>query len=146
MANVIFKGTVETKDGLTIECNARDFKFTLDEPQELGGNNQGMNPVEALLNALGACKAIVARSFAPSKGVKFDNLKIELEGTLDPAGFTGQDPNAKIGLSKIHTRYIFESDESDEKLREFVEFMEHTCPVMDTIVNIPEFTDEIIKK
>ena len=146
MANVIFKGTVETKNGLTVDCNAREFSFTLDEPNELGGNNQGMNPVEALLNSLGACKAIVAKSFAPMKGVKFNSLKIELEGTLDPDGFTGKNPDAKIGLSKIHTKYTFDSDETEEKLREFVDFMEHTCPVMDTIVNAPEFTDEIIKK
>lgn len=146
MADVIFKGIVETKDGLTMSCNAREFNITMDEPQDLGGNNLGMNPIEALLNALGACKAIVARSFSPVKGVKFDNLTIELEGTLDPAGFTGQDPNAKIGLSKIHTRYIFDSDEPEEKLRDFVNFMETTCPVMDTIVNNPEFTDEIITK
>lgn len=145
MADVVFKGTVVAKEGLTMECNSRDFKFFLDEPKELGGNNKGMNPVEAMLNALGACKAIVARCFAQAKGIKFSELKIELEGTLDPAGFMGKDPNAKIGLSKIHTKYYFKSEESDEKLAEFVEFMEHTCPVMDTIVNNPEFTDEIIK-
>lgn len=145
MANVEFKGTVEAKDGLTMSCTSREFTINMDEPREMGGNNTGMNPVEALLNAIGACKAIVARCYGEAKGVKFTNLKIELTGTLDPAGFMGQDPNAKIGLSKVHTKYYFESEESEEKLAEFVEFMEHTCPVMDTIINNPEFTGEVIK-
>lgn len=146
MAEVIFSAAVEAKEGLTMECKSREFGFTLDEPEEMGGNNKGMNPVEALLNSLGACKAIVARSFAEMQGIKFDNLRIELDGTLDPEGFMGVNPQAKIGLSKIHTKYIFETDEDEAKIKEFVEFMEKTCPVMDTIVNNPEFTDVIVIK
>ena len=102
-----------------------------------------MNPVEALLSALGACKAIVARSFAQAKGFNFTDLKIELTGVLDPDGFMGLNPEAKIGFSEIHTAYYFATEESDEKVREFVNFMEHTCPVMDTICNTPKFSDEI---
>lgn len=145
MSNVKFAACVTAKEGLTMECESRDFKFFLDEPASLGGNNKGMNPVEALLNALGACKAIVARCFAEARGIKFTNLKIELEGTLDPDGFQGNNPDAKIGLSEIHTKYYFESENTDAELAEFVKFMEKTCPVMDTIVNAPKFSDEIIR-
>ena len=145
MSNVKFKATVEAKDGLTMECASRDFKFTLDEPASLGGNNKGMNPVEALLNALGACKAIVARCFAEARGINIKDLRIELEGTLDPDGFQGNNPEAKIGLSAIHTKYYFDSDNTDEELKDFVEFMGKTCPVMDTIVNAPAFSEEIIR-
>ena len=145
MAKTVFSACVTAKEGLTMECQSREFKYYLDEPAVLGGNNKGMNPIESLLNALGACKAIVARCFAQARGVEFSELKIELDGTLDPDGFMGANPDAKIGLSEIHTKYYFKSNESDEKLREFVEFMEHTCPVMDTIVNNPKFSDEIIR-
>ena len=146
MAKTQFKAVVTAKNGLTMECESRNFKFNLDEPPMLGGNDAGMNPVEALLNALGACKAIVARSFAQMKGVEFSGLRIELEGTLDPDGFMGMNPDAKIGLSEIHAKYYFKSNESQEKLEDFVKFMEKTCPVMDTIVNAPKFVDEVIKE
>ena len=145
MANTIFSAKVTAKTGLTMECNSREFTVAMDEPAVLGGNNTGMNPIEALLNALGACKAIVARSFAQMKGFNFTELRIELDGTLDPDGFMGMNPEAKIGLSHIHTRYYFKTEESDAKIKEFVEFMEHTCPVMDTICNTPTFSDEIIR-
>ncbi len=50
-----FKATArKTANGLQVEANARGFKITLDEPEELGGTNTGMNPVEAVLCALGA--------------------------------------------------------------------------------------------
>ena len=145
MAKTNFTATVTAKEGLTMDCRAREFQFNLDEPDFLGGNNTGMNPVEALLSALGACKAIVARSFAEAKGFKFTDLKIELEGTLDPDGFMGLNPEAKIGFSEIHTRYFFKTDESDERIKEFVDFMGHTFPVMDTICNAPKFSEEIVR-
>ena len=145
MAKTQFKAVVTAKNGLTMDCQSRNFQFNLDEPPMLGGNDAGMNPIEALLNALGACKAIVARSFAQMKGVSFTGLRVELEGTLDPDGFMGKNPDAKVGLSEIHAKYFFESTESQEKLEEFVKFMEHTCPVMDTIVNAPTFVDEVIR-
>lgn len=145
MSNKIFKGEVVAKNGLTMECSSRDFSFILDEPKALGGSNKGMNPIEALLNSLGACKAIVARSFAKAKGFNFTELKIELEGTLDVDGFTGKNPNAKKGLTKIHSKYYIKTDEPDEKVEKFVKFMEETCPVRNTIVDKPEFTDEIIR-
>ncbi len=145
MAKTQFKAVVTAQDGLTMECESRGFKFLLDEPAMLGGNDKGMNPIEALLNSLGACKAIVARSFAQAQGIRFTGLRIELEGTLDPDGFMGMNPQAKIGLSEIHAKYIFNSDEPIEKLEAFAKFMEKTCPVMDTIVNAPVFVDEVVK-
>lgn len=145
MAKTQFSAVVVAQNGLTMDCQSRDFKFTLDEPPMLGGNDAGMNPVEALLNALGACKAIVARSFAQMKGINFTGLRVELEGTLDPDGFMGVNPDAKVGLSEIHTKFCFESDEPIEKLEEFVKFMAQVCPVMDTIVNAPVFVDEVVK-
>ena len=146
MAKTQFKAVVTAKNGLTMDCRSRNFQFNLDEPPMLGGNDTGMNPIEALLNALGACKAIVARSFAQMKGVNFTDLRVEIEGTLDPDGFMGMNPDAKIGLSEIHSKYYFKSQDSQEKLEDFVKFMEKTCPVMDTIVNTPSFVDEVIKE
>ena len=55
MGQMVFKAATKPQDGLTIECGARNFKIILDEPESLGGNDKGMNPVECLLAALGAC-------------------------------------------------------------------------------------------
>ncbi len=143
MADTIFKAVVQSQDGLTMSCKSSNFEITLDEPKELGGNNQGMNPVELLLNAIGGCKGIVARSFAKAHGLDIKSVRIELEGTLNPDGFMGKDKDAKIGFSKIVTNYFFETDEDAEKLVEFIGFIEKTCPVIDTIVNNPTFESRL---
>lgn len=142
----IFKADINVVDGLTLEGLSRDFKITIDEPVELGGNDKGMNPVELLLQSIGGCKTIVCLAFAEHHGIKIDEIKLEMEGELDPAGFLGTDPNAKIGFSKIKTNYIIKSENSEEELENFIEFVENTCPVMDTIVNNPEFKSELTKK
>lgn len=144
MPKAIMKASVSSKTGVTLECVSRNYRIVLDEPVSAGGQGLGMNPVECMLNALGACKAIIARSFAAKMGVSFTELRFDLEGTIDPSGLAGN-PEAKIGLSEIHTKYYFKSDEPDEKLQKFIEFVEHTCPVLDTIVNAPRMTGEICR-
>ena len=86
-------------NGLQVETNARGFKILMDEPEELGGTNAGMNPVEAILCALGACQTIVASAFAPAHDFTFEEFHVELEGDLDPDGFMGL---ADVRKAKIH--------------------------------------------
>jgi uncharacterized OsmC-like protein len=50
----------------------------MDEPANLGGQDTAMNPVEALLCSLGACKVIVAKSFAKLQGIHLNHIRVEL--------------------------------------------------------------------
>lgn len=137
MANTVFKSTTKLQEGLQVEVIAGKHKFILDEPAELGGTDTGMNPVEALLGALGACQCIVARAFAKAHKIDLQGLTIEIEGDLDPDGFLGANKDAKIGFTEIRSKLFIKSTSSEEDLAKFVEFVEKTCPVCDTIVNTP---------
>lgn len=143
MAKMIFKASTKAKNGLTIECSARNFNMILDEPESLGGNDEGMNPVECLLVALGGCKCIVAKAFANKNRINLQDIRIELDGVLDPDGFLGKNKDAKIGFSKITTRFYIKADNTKEEIEKFVDFIEKTCPVHDTLENTPEFSTEI---
>jgi uncharacterized OsmC-like protein len=143
MADVVFSAKAKLLDGLTTQCESRGFTFTLDEPPSLGGKDMGMNPVEALLSTLGACKCIVTKAFAKNHGINLKSVHIDLDGVLDPDGFQGKNKDAKIGFSKITTKFYIEADNTEEEIRKYVEFVEGNCPVMDTIINTPEFATEI---
>jgi uncharacterized OsmC-like protein len=145
MAKEIFIASTEMnmKKGLQVTCSARGKSFILDEPKEFGGIDEGMNPVEAMLSALGACKCIVVKSFARMNKINLQGIRIECEGELDPDGFLGKNKNAKIGFSKIKTNYYFESTNTKEELMDFIDFVERTCPVKDSIVNSPEMENEL---
>lgn len=143
MANTQFSAKAEISDSLVTKVTSRQFSFTLDEPPSLGGTDAGMNPVEALLGALGGCKCIVARAFAKAQGINLKGATIECTGILDPDGFLGKNPDAKIGFSKIHTVFRFDADNTAEELEKFVDFIESHCPVQDTLTNPADSTHEI---
>ena len=143
MAQTTFTTIAHAPASLETTVTARDMSFTLDEPAELGGTNRGMNPVEALLGALGACKCIVIRSFGPAHGIKVKDVAVECSGVLDPDGFMGKNPEAKIGFSQIHTRFHIDADNTREELEAFLEFVETHCPVQDTLSNPAVSTFEL---
>lgn len=148
MSVVTFKATARNlSEGLMVETESRGFKVILDEPQDLGGTNEGMNPVELTLCALGACQSIVAKLYAKQHGIELQDFRVELEGDLDTRGFKG-DPNVRPGFSEIRFNMIMKTDASEEKAREFAAFIERTCPVGDSLMNNVKLTlsDVIVEK
>ncbi|MBT2732397.1 OsmC family protein [Carnobacterium sp. ISL-102] len=145
MANETFLAVAQSMGGLKVSCTSRNFEFILDEPQKLGGSNEGMSPVEALLASLGACKVIVARSFAGMHSIHLNDIRVEVEGILDPDGFMGKNKEAKIGFSTIVSKFYIEADNTDEEISDFIAFINRTCPVADTIENAPTIKSEIHK-
>lgn len=143
MAIQTLKAAVNLLEGLKVECSSRGFNFTLDQSKEAGGNDEGMCPGEALLSALGGCKCMVAKILTKSTDIKLEELKIELEADFDPDGFTGKNKVAKIGLSKINTKYFIKANNEEEKIKEFIDKIESTCPIKDTIENPPEMNFEV---
>lgn len=122
------------KEGLQVETNARGFKIIMDEPEDLGGTNAAMNPVEAVLCALGACQTIVASAFAAAHDFTFEEFHVELEGDLDPDGFMGL-ADVRNGFQEIRFVMHFKTNETQEKAEAFAEFIEKTCPVGDCLAN-----------
>ena len=129
-----FKATAHLQEGVRVVTKARQFELIIDEPKTLGGTDTGMNPVEVLLASLGACQSIVARVYAPKFGVNLEDFQVDVEGDLDLDGFFNRS-EVRPGYSDI--RYVFriKTDSPQEKVEEFVSFLESKCPVGDTIAN-----------
>lgn len=135
MAVVTFKATSrKLPEGLAVESDVRGFKMVLDEPEDLGGTNKGMNPVEALLCALGSCQSIVAAAFAAQQGINLQEFWVELEGDLDPDGFMGLS-DVRPGFLEIRFKMHIKSDSPEDKVKEFAKFIEKRCPVGDSLGN-----------
>ncbi|WP_129713841.1 OsmC family protein [Pedobacter sp. SYP-B3415] len=50
-----------------------------DEPEALGGTDQGMAPASLLLASLGSCTAITVRMYADRKRIPLESMKLSLE-------------------------------------------------------------------
>ncbi|MGJ7921925.1 OsmC family protein [Neobacillus sp. LXY-4] len=129
-----FKATAHLQDGVQVKVKSRNFEVTIDEPRELGGMDTGMNPVELVLCALGACQSIVARVYARKFGIEFNDFWVEVEGDLDTDGFMNKS-DVRRGYSDVRYHIHIDTDAPREKVEEFVDFIEKTCPVGDTIEN-----------
>ncbi|QMS85257.1 OsmC family protein [Candidatus Xianfuyuplasma coldseepsis] len=125
---------IKSPEGLQVEAESRNFKISIDEPKSLGGMDTSMSPVEVLLCALGGCQAIVATAFAASHNVTFEDFFVEIEGDIDLDGFLGK-ADVRPGFQEVRYTMHFKTNEPREKMEKFVEFMERTCPVGDSIEN-----------
>ncbi|MEH7299345.1 OsmC family protein [Neobacillus drentensis] len=134
MPKTTFKASAHLQEGVKVLAKSRNFEFTIDEPKNLGGTDTGMNPVETVLAALGACQAIVARVYAKKFNIQFENLRVDVEGDLDTDGFMNIS-DVRRGYSEIRYNIHIATNAPKEKVAEFVQFIEKTCPVGDTLAN-----------
>ena len=136
MAAATFKAVSRKgKGGLVVENESRGFKIVMDEPENLGGTDKGMNPVEGLLVSLGSCLVIVGSAFEKGQGIELQDLWVETEGDLDPDGFLLGKEGVRPGFEAVRFTIHIKSSSPEEKLGEFMKFMESRCPVSDTLGN-----------
>jgi uncharacterized OsmC-like protein len=81
---------------------------------------------------LASCQAIVAAAFAKAHKVSFEDFHVEVEGDIDLDGFMGK-ADVRVGFQEIRYTMHFKTDEPREKMEKFVEFIERTCPVGDSL-------------
>lgn len=132
MSIVTFTAKSHLKEGMKVESTSRNFKMLLDEPESLGGTDEGMNPVEAVLCALGSCQCIMARAMAAKMRVDLIDFWVELEGDLDPEGFKGSE-EVRPGFQNVRANFHIKADASDEKINKLIKNIERFCPVGDTL-------------
>jgi uncharacterized OsmC-like protein len=120
---------------MKVESEARGFKIVNDEPVELGGTDLGMNPVEALLCAIGACQCMTARFFARSLKIDLEEYRVDVEGDLDSKGFLKGDAGVRPGLQEIRLAIHIKSEAPPEKIAKLMTLVESRCPVGETVLN-----------
>lgn len=129
-----FQAIAHLQEGVKVTVKARQFALTIDEPEELGGTDQGMNPVEALLGSLGACQAIVARVYAEKFRVQLDDFRVEVEGDIDLDGFFGIS-DVRPGYSEIRYRFHIASPSPRENIDRLISHLQNHCPIGDSLAN-----------
>lgn len=134
MSILTVKAKTSLKENVLVEAEARGHKIIIDEPANLGGTDKGMNPVEVLLSALGACQSIVARIYAEKCGIDLQNFWVDIEGDIDTDGFLGKS-DVRPGFESIRYTFHIETTASEEKVEAYKEYIEAHCPVGDTIAN-----------
>jgi putative redox protein len=127
-----FAADTALADGFLTRAQIRQFGFTVDEPENLGGTDQGPNPVELVLAALGTCQEIVYATYARVLGVPLESVSVKVEGALDPRGFFGV-ADVPAGFQTITYTVDIQSPASEEQVRRLVDAVNSHCPVLDIL-------------
>ena len=63
----------------TMDAHIRHHRLTLDEPKDLGGQDEGPAPFELVSAALGACTAATLRMYSQRKDWDFGEITVDVE-------------------------------------------------------------------
>jgi uncharacterized OsmC-like protein len=113
---------------------ARDFERTVDEPEEMGGANEGPNPLEYLLMAQAGCLNVTGQQIASEMDIDITDLEITIEGDFNQAAFAGKDDD-RTGLQDISVSMEVDADADEDTVKTWAKRVEERCPVSDNIKN-----------
>lgn len=116
-----------TKTTVTV----RDFELVVDEPENLGGTDDGPNPLEYLLAAQAGCLNATAHEVADDMDIELN--AVEIEGDVNPAKFQGQSSDPQAGYQDVRVTIEADTDVDDETRYQWAEQTEERCPVTDNM-------------
>lgn len=117
------------KGGFQCENRIRDHVVELNEPEALGGTDTAPNMVEAVLAAYGSCLTVGYTLNAALRGITIRDLKVEVEGALDLAGFFGLSREVSPGFSNVKTHVYLDAEAAPEELEALHRYVLRTSPV-----------------
>ena len=122
MKSEVFVESTDKRYTQTITTGNHTLKA--DEPEDLGGDDEGPAPFDFLLSALGSCTSITLSMYAERKEIKLDLITVRLT-YIPPNEIDGS--SSRI-IRKIH----LEGDFTDEQEHRMLEIADR-CPIHNTL-------------
>ena len=123
---------VTTGEGLRTEVEAGGHTVVADEPENLGGTDNGPTPYDYLLAALGGCTAMTLRMYADRKGWPLESVTVRLSQDRIHAKDCGECETEEGRIDRIG-REIELGGPLDEKQRRRLMEVADMCPVHRTL-------------
>lgn len=143
MEDLKFRAKAHSESPSKTIVKTRSFELIVDEPKELGGTDEGANPVEFLLAAYAGCLNVMAHVCAKELGFELKSLKIDLVGNLNPARLFGQSFEERAGYKTIKATLHADCNADSVTLLKWKAAIIDRCPVGDNLKNATEVIFEI---
>lgn len=135
MGNLTFRVKALSENPTKTIVQARSFSMIIDEPADLGGTNDGANPVEYVLAALSGCLNVMCHVVAKEMNFELKSVEIKLSGELNPDKLFGKETTDRAGYKAINVEIDPDTDADKTTLEKWIEVVESRCPVSDNLVN-----------
>lgn len=135
MSDLKFRVKAHSENPTMTKVKARGFEMIIDEPEQLGGTNQGANPVEYELAAFSGCINVMGHIVANEMGIDLKGMQIDISGTLNPDRLFGKSMNERAGYKQIDVKIKAETNADPETLEIWKQAICERCPVSDNLKN-----------
>lgn len=123
------------KGGMRIDVEARDHSLVIDQSQAGGGKDEGPNPLEYQLFALGGCLGTIAAIVAKQERITMRGFSAVVEGDLDTDFLMGKTTEGRPGFTEIRVAVEIDADMTAEEKEAFLHKVDARCPISDNLVN-----------
>jgi len=120
------------KSRYTTEILAGDHNLIADEPETMGGTDQGPSPYEYLLSGLGACTAITLRMYADRKEWPLESVMVRLTHEKIDAEDCDTCKTEKGKIDRIDRELEFIGPLDDKQITRLAQIADR-CPVHRTL-------------
>lgn len=122
--------------GMRVDAQARDHTVIIDQPQGMGGKDDGPNPMEIQLFALAGCLGTVAAIIAMQERIDLKSFEVDIEGDFEANYLLGKTTEGRAGFTAIRVVVNMEVEGmSDEEKQDFLDRVDARCPITDNLVN-----------
>jgi uncharacterized OsmC-like protein len=133
---------VESGEGLRQEIVVRGKRIVADEPADVGGTDQGPNPYELLLGALGSCTAMTILLYARRKQWPVEHVRVELDHSRVHVRDCEECETDDVKLDYFRKRVTLRGPLSEEQRARLAEISQR-CPVQRTLTGTIRIDDEV---
>jgi uncharacterized OsmC-like protein len=127
-------------------ATVRGHEVVLDEPESMGGTDEGPNPVEYQLAALAGCLNVTTHQVARERDIEVESFAVDVAGDFDPDVFAGRTDEGRAGLVEVRADVDVVTDAGSEELRELFEAVERRCPISDSLVGESSLVLEVTSR
>ena len=118
--------TILTNRNYLAEAKMRQHVAVIDEPIDIGGDDNGPTPVEYLLTAIGSCIAITLRMYAERKVWDLGKITVNVSQKTELT--------IKGAIKYLSEDIYFEKDVTDEQRKRLL-IIAGKCPVAKMVKN-----------
>jgi uncharacterized OsmC-like protein len=111
-------------------ATARGHHLVVDSPLSLGGPNEEINPIDALLSALATCATFICEAAAQEQAIPLQAVAVTAAGDFDPRGLCGEGIDPRVQAFRVRLALTGPTEEQGEAL---AEAFRTRCPVYTTL-------------
>lgn len=129
--------------GMRVDAEAGKHHVIIDQPDGMGGKDEGANPMEFQLFALGGCLGTIAAIIARQERIDLRGFSVDMEGDFDTDYLLGKTKEGRAGFTEVRVWVNIDADLTHKQKEAFFEKVDARCPISDNLINNTKFAFEV---